>query len=507
MSQRKNTYGAILKSTSLTGGSQVISTVIGMLRIKFAAVLLGPAGIGLIGTYMAIQQFVVSLAGMGINQSGVRDISSARATGDQVRVAETVGVVRRLSLWLGLLGALIIVAISWPLSRFTFGDGEHVFSIMALGISVLITLISAAQSAVVRGHRKIAELARVSVSSSAIGTCVAIALYFSFGLQGVIPAILLQSCIALTLSWQASRRIQIERVELSFEKIRLHAKSLLGLGLAFMWTALLGAAMAYLVRLIIAREMDLAAVGIYAAAYAISVRVVTMVTSAMGADYLPRLSEVADDHPRVVQLVNEQAEVGLLLALPMMFGLILFAPFLIEILYTEEFAQSLPLIHLFALGCFMRVFSWPLGFVLMAMKKGALFSVLQTAFFALHVGQILLYIQVYSITGVAIAFLLNAIIYSMTIYIVLCRICGFKWARDTFHLLLVSIFTLSSAYIACTYFNGIYTFIAFLLLWAGLIVYCLRSLCLRVADNSKVAKALARLPGFVRRIVVPSVSS
>lgn len=102
----EKSYGSILKSTSLTGGSQAISMVIGMLRNKFAALLLGPAGIGLIGTYMAIQHFAVSLAGLGVSQSGVRDISSARATGDPQRVAETAAVVRRLSLYLGIMGAV-----------------------------------------------------------------------------------------------------------------------------------------------------------------------------------------------------------------------------------------------------------------------------------------------------------------------------------------------------------------------------------------------------------------
>ena len=44
----KSTYGHILKSTALVGGSSVLNLVIGMVRAKSMAILLGPAGFGLL---------------------------------------------------------------------------------------------------------------------------------------------------------------------------------------------------------------------------------------------------------------------------------------------------------------------------------------------------------------------------------------------------------------------------------------------------------------------------
>jgi len=49
----------ILKSSSLMGGAQGINLLLGMVRTKFAAVLIGPLGVGLLGNYMAIQGMVV----------------------------------------------------------------------------------------------------------------------------------------------------------------------------------------------------------------------------------------------------------------------------------------------------------------------------------------------------------------------------------------------------------------------------------------------------------------
>jgi PST family polysaccharide transporter len=55
-----SSYGQILKSSALVGGAQIFNLLLGMVRTKFAATLIGPAGVGLIGNYSAIQGLVVS---------------------------------------------------------------------------------------------------------------------------------------------------------------------------------------------------------------------------------------------------------------------------------------------------------------------------------------------------------------------------------------------------------------------------------------------------------------
>jgi PST family polysaccharide transporter len=46
---------------------------------------------------------------MGINSSGVRQIAEAVGSGDTVRIARTVIVLRRTSIFLGILGAVLLV--------------------------------------------------------------------------------------------------------------------------------------------------------------------------------------------------------------------------------------------------------------------------------------------------------------------------------------------------------------------------------------------------------------
>ena len=77
------------------------------------------------GLYGSITDLAISIAGMGINSSGVRQIAEAVGTGDTERIARTAAVLRRISIFLGVLGAAVLVVFSGPVSTLTFGSDQH----------------------------------------------------------------------------------------------------------------------------------------------------------------------------------------------------------------------------------------------------------------------------------------------------------------------------------------------------------------------------------------------
>jgi antigen flippase len=109
--REKRSYGQILKSSALIGGSQIANIAIGIVRTKAMAMLLGPPGFGLFGLYGSIANLTQSVAGMGVNSSGVRQIAEAVGSGDKIRIAQTAAVLRRTATVLGLLGAALLI---WP---------------------------------------------------------------------------------------------------------------------------------------------------------------------------------------------------------------------------------------------------------------------------------------------------------------------------------------------------------------------------------------------------------
>jgi O-antigen/teichoic acid export membrane protein len=108
----KQSYSQILKSSALVGGSSVLNIVVGIVRTKAMAVLLGPSGFGLFGLYGSIANLTQSIAGIGINSSGVRQIAEAVGSDNTERIALTTAVLRRTSIFLGVLGAGLLLVFS-----------------------------------------------------------------------------------------------------------------------------------------------------------------------------------------------------------------------------------------------------------------------------------------------------------------------------------------------------------------------------------------------------------
>jgi len=65
------------------------------------------------------------------------------------------------------------------------------------------------------------------------------------------------------------------------------------------------------------------------------------VLGAMGADYYPRLSEAINDYPRARRLVNEQTEMALLFASPVLLAMITLAPWS-STCFTRQASRPLP---------------------------------------------------------------------------------------------------------------------------------------------------------------------
>jgi enterobacterial common antigen flippase len=135
----------ILKSSALIGFSTVVNLAIGIVRTKAMAVWLGPAGFGLMGLYSSIADLAQSIAGMGINASGVRQIAEAVGTGDTERIARAAVVLRRTAVLLGVLGALLLIAFSRQISTLTFGSDQHAIAVKLLSATVFFSCLSSGQ--------------------------------------------------------------------------------------------------------------------------------------------------------------------------------------------------------------------------------------------------------------------------------------------------------------------------------------------------------------------------
>ena len=175
--------------------------------------------------------------------------------------------------------------------------------------------------------------------------------------------------ISIAASWWYSRRVQVGSVSITAADVLNDAASLLKLGFAFMVSGFLTMGAAYAVRLILARHVSLEAAGLYPSAWALSGLYVGYILQAMGTDFYPQLVALANNHDRCNRLVNDQARVSLLLAAPGVIATLTFAPFVISLLYSAQFAGAVEVMRWICLSMAMRVMTWPVGYISVAKNR------------------------------------------------------------------------------------------------------------------------------------------
>ncbi|OGU55545.1 MAG: hypothetical protein A2V66_07065 [Ignavibacteria bacterium RBG_13_36_8] len=422
----KKSYKQILKSTSIMGGSQVITIFLRIIRTKVLAVILGPTGVGLIGIYDSITSLAGIAAGLGIGTSGVRQIAEAFSTGDQEKISRTITCLRRIALISGAAGLMILLLLSWPISQLTFNDTKHARDIALLSITILFSAISGGQTALIQGMRRIRDLAKLSILGAFLGTVVSIPIVYVWGEKGIVLFLIVVSAMSIVTSWWYSRKIKVQNVALTWKDIIFEAKPLLRLGFVFMMTGLMTAGSMYLLRVIVVRYLGLGAAGMYQAATTLSALYVGFILDAMGRDFYPQLTAIAQDNLACTSLVNKQIEVGLLLALPGILATMTLAPVVINIFYSAKFLPAYDVLRWQMLGIALRIISWPMGFLLIAKGNGRAFFWTELISISIHLVLIYIGVKFFGLTGTGMAFFVMYCFYGVMMYRVIRGYYGFS---------------------------------------------------------------------------------
>jgi PST family polysaccharide transporter len=184
------------------------------------------------------------------------------------------------------------------------------------------------------------------------------------------------------------------------------------------------------VRSLLSQRVGLAELGLYQAASGIAVTYLAFILQAMSADFYPRISALPAGSPEAEKLVNEQTEVALLLAGPVIFSMLGAAEWVLGLLYTGEFAAGAMLLRWMVLGDVLRIASWPLGFALLASGRGRIFVVLELIAFGTFVGATYLLVPMFGVQAAGIGFFAMYLLYLPLVFLAVRSRSAFRWSRS-----------------------------------------------------------------------------
>lgn len=407
-----------MKATSIYGGVQVSQIIVQIVKSKFIAILLGPGGMGIVGLLTSTIGFISGLTNFGLGISAVKNVAAADASGDSERVAIVKTVLQRWVWATGLIGTILTLFLSPWLSIITFGNQDFTIAFIWISVTLLFNQLSIGQLALLQGLRKINYLANANLTGSLLGLFIAVPIYYRWGIDGIVPVIISTSLANMFRSWYFANKVKIGKIKISRATTLHEGKEMLRLGFMISLSGIINAGASYILGIYIRNIGGVEQVGLYNACFAIINIYTGMVFSAMATDYYPRLSAVAQSNEKSKEVINQQAEIAILILSPVILIFLVFINWVIIILYSTKFIPINEMIHYSALGMFFKAASWSISFIFLAKGASKLFFWNELiANINLLVLNVISY-KYFGLTGLGISFMVSYILYLIQVYVV-----------------------------------------------------------------------------------------
>ena len=423
MNDNQQSYRKVLNATSLFGGVQFINIILRLIRSKAIALLIGPIGMGISNLLLTTMELINGLTNLGLERSAVKDISLANTNSNSKNVAITISILKKL-VWLTItVGVILMVLLAPWLSEITFGNKDYTISFRWISIALLFKQLSSSQLAILQGLRKLKSLAKANLLGNFIGLLITLPLYYYYKIDAIVPAIIIATFMSFVFTYYYSHKLDIESVTISRKEAVSEGKGMINLGVMLSLSSLITLLVAYIIRIYIGsanetEELGLIDVGLYSAGFVILNSYVGIIFNAMGTDYFPRLSEIANDIKKLRKTVLEQATVAILLITPIIVVFLACAPFIIVILYSHEFSPIVTMVTWGILGMIFKAVSWSMGYMIIAKGDSKVFIKTAIGFNTILLSINIIGYHFGGLEGVGISFFIYYIIHFIAIRII-----------------------------------------------------------------------------------------
>lgn len=421
MEQQKE-YRSIVKATALFGGVQAFQVLLTLVRTKVVALLLGVDGVGLLSMFNNTISLVQSITGLGINQGGVKSISSAD---NSQKAAQIASLVRQMSLYSGLLGSVIILALAPWLSQWSFGNRNFTEAYMWLACTLLFDTLTKGELAIFQGFRQLRILAQANLLGASAGLLVSIPIYYVWRTDGVVCAIIISSVCSYLASFIFRNKQKAPKLSL-----RQEGKTIITIGAMLTISGFASTLVSYLFNIYLRKHGGLEDVGIYQSGFGLIDKYIGLIFVAMSTDYYPRLAAAHMHNTQLNSIMNQQTIVSLLILCPVIAIFLPTAPWIVRLLLTESFLPVIPFLSWAILGMIFKVVSTSMGYILIIKGAYRLFLGTELLSWSIILITNIIGYNLWGIEGIGIAFLFSYICYLLTISLICFRKYRISFSKE-----------------------------------------------------------------------------
>ena len=467
-----NTYRHVLKYTSIFGGVQGLNMLISVVRNKLVAVILGPDGMGLASLFNSTVNFVSQTTNFGVSFSAIKNISEAFGSGDEAKIRHAVSVIRAWAMVTAILGTLVCAIFGAALSDWTFAWGDHTLHFIVLAPAVGFTAITGGETAILKGTRRLKDLAFVQVLAVFASLVLSIPLYIAYGQTAIVPVIVLTLFASMLITILYSykyyppqrtnkgflRDIMAVVASPFYKKGKLlrHGMPMIRLGIAFTGAGILGSGAEFLIRAWLNTSGNLDVVGFYNAGYTMAMVYGGVVFTAMETDFFPRLSAVNANQRDCDAVINKQIEAALLIISPLLVAFTVCLPIIVPLLLSREFLPIIAMLQVTIFALYFRALKLPIAYLTLAKGDSRNYLLLEGYSDILTVIGVIAGYHFFDIAGLGMGLLLAEIADVIVLNIYAGKCYGYRSSRRIWLYACEQLPIAVAAYLCVTNMTGIY---------------------------------------------------
>ena len=404
----------LIKTSVLSAISTIIKVIAGFVSIKVVAVYVGPSGLALMGQMQNFISMMSSVASAGLN-SGVVKYTAEHYEDEQIK-QKIWSSALKISLVLIIPIAIGIIFLADFISMQLLNTAEYSSIFIVFAITVIFFVLNGLLTSILNGQKEIKKLTILNIVGSLFGLAVTILLVTQYELYGALIAGIVSQSIVFFITLAFVLKSSWFKLSMFLGSMdKEYRNKLLKYSLMTITYIITSSLSQIYIRHYLGANIGWDEAGYWQAIWRISETYLMLITTTLTIYYLPKLSSIQDK----VELRKELLygyKIIMPIVIVMALGIYIFRDFIISILFSEAFSPMAELFFYQLIGDVIKIAAWLLGFIMVA-KAMTRLSIFSEIFFACSfVGFVVLFVNIYGLIGVTIAFMVNYLIYMIFLY-------------------------------------------------------------------------------------------
>lgn len=399
----------IIKVFSLNALSTFVRMLAGMVSVKVVAVIIGPAGIALLGQLNNFSSILLGMANGGINSGITKYVAEYKD--DDSNVKAYISNALRITLVCSFVVSLILIFFCRWLSQLILLSEEYYYVFIVFGITIFLFTLNGLITSILNGYKEFKLYVRVSIFGTIAGLLYSVLLVFLWGLPGaMINAVTFQSIMLFVTLWMCRKLPWMKREYFAQKLDKPIVKKYLGYSLMTLTTLALLPTCQMLLRGYVMSELSPTDAGIWEGMNRISSMYLSVITSAFSIYYLPRLSEILNPEELRSEIIRCYKVI-----LPILLGIsvliFLLKHIVLWVLFTPDFYPMENMFGWQLAGDMFKMCSWLLSYLMVAKAMTGKFIITEIIFNLSYLALAFLFMKLNGIVGLIQGYLINYILY------------------------------------------------------------------------------------------------